>query len=174
MKLWKTLSQHATRYFIQTDHNKTAIETAIACIENVHSQESKIVCDDIVDSISIDTMRDWLIETLLQGAYIREYHIWEKNVKEYCNTQWVLNGNPQSFKWKKGPHFIDETKAHLAEFSARVPLDAINNVRTKVNTAKHCPGLLTEHFVTRAEYDEAIVAIEGFWETLGQQETYRP
>jgi hypothetical protein len=104
MQLWKTRSQHATRYFIQTDHNKTAIGTAIACIEDVYAQESKLLCDDIVDD---PIARDWLIETLLQGAYIGEYHIWEKNVKEYCNTQWALNGNPPPFKWKpkKGGSF---------------------------------------------------------------------
>jgi hypothetical protein len=173
MKLWKTLSQHATRYFIQTDHNKTAIENAISCIESVHAQETRIICGDIVDSVFIDTMREWLIETLLQGAYIREYHIWEKNVKEYCNTQRTLNGNLQPFEWKGGS-LIDKAKKHLAEFSASVSLDAIIRMRDKTNTAKHCPGLLTEHFVTRAEYEEAILAIQGFWETLGQQETYLP
>jgi hypothetical protein len=175
MKLWKTL--HASGYYaIQLNHNKIAIETAISCIESIHAQESTNGYGDMVDSGFIDTMRDWLIETLLQGAYIREYHIWEKNVKEYCNIQWALNGNLQPCKWKskKSESFIDKTKERLSEFSASVPLDAINIMREKTNTAKHCPGLLTEHFVTRAEYDEAIRAIEVFWETLGQQETYRP
>jgi hypothetical protein len=109
-------------------------------------------------------MRDWLIETLLRGAYIREYHLW--GLERQCSA----------FKWKskRSESFIEKTKKRLVEFSASVPLDAINTMREKTNTAKHCPGLLTEHFVTRAEYDEAIRAIEVFWETLGQQETYRP
>jgi hypothetical protein len=176
MKLWKT-SQQASRYYLQLNHRRTAIETTISCIESAHAQDSTIGCGDIVDSEFTDIMRDWLIETLLQGAYIREYHIWEKDVKEYCNTQRAWNGNPEPFEWKlKSESFIDKTKERLAEFSASAPPDVIfriNSMREKTNTAKHCPGLLTEHFVTRAEYDEAILAIESFWETLDPQETYR-
>jgi hypothetical protein len=47
-------------------------------------------------------------------------------------------------------------------------------MRVKTNIAKHEPGLLVEHFVTQAEYESAVAAIEAFWEVLSQLEEYKP
>jgi|HubBroStandDraft_1064217.scaffolds.fasta_scaffold355472_2 hypothetical protein len=120
----------------------------------------------------LPTMQEWLIETLIQGAYIREYHIWEKDTKQYVNNQLGWNGEMAKSKWPS--NYIPGLKTELARFSVQVPdqiMDRIIAVRDKVNINKHEPGLLDEHFVSRADYDEATKAIEGFWEELGRIET---
>jgi hypothetical protein len=173
MRLWKpSLQQAAEYYLLQLSHRKTAVETAIACVERAHAEET-----ETSECEFADTIRDWVIETILQGAYLCEYHIWEKDVKEYFNKQRDWNGNHQPFKWnsKLTQSFIDKVQERLIEFSAVAPpeISAIERMRTKTNIAKHDPGLLVEHFVTQADYDAAVTAIEAFWDSLVSQQAYR-
>jgi hypothetical protein len=120
------------------------------------------------------TVQDWIIETLIQGAYIREYHIWEKDTKEYLLNQRTWNGSEVAFGWK-GNH-VNNVKSVLACFAVEISadiMDRIDAMREKVNTAKHEPGLLVEHFVTNDDYDDALKAIEAFREQLNGLEEFR-
>ena len=115
----------------------------------------------------------WVIETLVQGAYIREYHMWEKDTKKYLNDQADWNGKAVPFKWK-GDH-MKNLLAALACFSVKIPdpmIDQINAIRAKVNRAKHDPGLLDEHLVTKDDLDEVYSAVEAFWQYVGENEVF--
>jgi hypothetical protein len=51
--------------------------------------------DDMVSSEFSSIERDWVIETVYQGAYLRQYHLWEKDCKEYFLSQ----GEPIPKSW---------------------------------------------------------------------------
>lgn len=172
------LKNASTYYFIQSAHRKNAIHYAIAGINSVHDANIDAFKGDSIFSELEGHMKDWVTETLVQGAFIREYHIWEKDTKEYFNNQLCWNNDQRAFPFKRRSRsYVENIREVLPIFSAQIPspvISAIDYMRTKVNTAKHEPGLLTEHFVTQAEYDEAAASIDQFWEELGKQENFRP
>jgi len=113
----------------------------------------------------------WVIEALLQGAFIREYHLWEKNVREYIANQRNWNGAAATSHWHHD--FIVGVEQSLATFGAQVPADTFKElraIRRKVNKAKHEPGLTLDHFVSNDQLFVALETYRVFWHRLSTQE----
>ena len=128
-----------------------------------------IRCSDPLAAEMEGSMRDWVIETLLQGAYLREYHLWEKDCKAYFTGMAQRNDAEISTKPKGGQSFVDLIGATLANFDVRMPvniLGAIERMRQRVNIMKHDAGLELNHFIGASDYADDIKALEGFWEHL--------
>jgi hypothetical protein len=49
-----------------------------------------------------DFTLEWVTETLIQGVYVREYHVWEKEVKSYLNV--LKASTVPSLVAKRPPH----------------------------------------------------------------------
>lgn len=114
-------------------------------------------------------MAPWVRETICQGAYIREYHIWEKDVRDFV------------FQMSKGElskaafdgNFVTNTVQNLAALGFEFPKPMVgkfHRFRKKVNKAKHEVGVLAEHFVSEDEFFENNQAVAEFWGYLGEQE----
>src|SRR5579859_2058965 len=176
MKLTHSITKlGATLYWVQLNHRKTAMEYIVQVIADAYTREESVSCNDLLLTEFSKTMRDWAIETLIQGAYLREYHIWEKDTKEYFANQLARNNDPRSFPFPKMGDHIEQVKAALDLFSVEITngiLTDIDSMRKKANIAKHEPGLHDSHFVAQSEYHNAVEAIESFWEVLSKNEKY--
>jgi hypothetical protein len=161
----KHLQSGAHVNYIQLGHQHTAIDGVIAAIEKTYAADSPDA-----DPLMGDSIKDWLIETVLQGAYPREYHLWEKDCKVYFSEMARRNG--AEMKLESG-NFTDTVKKALAAFGVAMPegiLDAIERMRKQVNKMKHAEGLELDHFVSKSDYEEAMQALEGFWHHLASCE----
>jgi hypothetical protein len=159
----------ATGNCIQVGHHQTAVEYAIAGIEKLHDANLAQLGRDPFNSEMEGSMRAWVIESLLQGAYLREYHLWEKDCKAYFITMAERNGTTTTMKTKGAQSFPDLVKETLVSYDVTVPvdiLDAIDRMRVKINNMKHAAGLELDHFISANDYAEAVAALEGFWEYL--------
>jgi hypothetical protein len=163
--------------FVQISHRRTAVEYAVAGIKMVYDSNLGILGRDPLNSEMESSMHAWVQETLLQGAYMREYHLWEKDCKAYFPATAARNDGALTMKTKGGQSFTDLVGDVLGQFSAVVPseiLDAIERMRVRVNVMKHDAGLELEHFITEADYLDAVAAIEGFWSGLASAESVVP
>jgi hypothetical protein len=89
----------------------------------------------------------------------------------------ALNDGTLNMKTKAGQSFVELAREVLGRFTVVMPpeiLDAIERMRTRVNVMKHDAGLELEHFITEADYAEALNALEGFWNHLASAETVVP
>jgi hypothetical protein len=157
--------------YTQVGHHQTAVEYAVAGIHSLHDANVERLGGGPFNQEMEGTMKAWVIETLLQGAYLREYHLWEKDCKAYFATMAERNG--QKLTVKKGHRFTDVIREVLSAFSVVVPneaLEAIDEMRVRVNVMKHDAGLELDHFIDEADYTRAITALETFWETLANCE----
>jgi hypothetical protein len=173
----KFLETGAAVNCIQAGHRHTAVEYAIAGIKKVHDSNLDLLGRDPFSSEMEGRMQAWVAETLFQGAYMREYHLWEKDCKAYFSAMAERNGNVLAMKTKGGQSFTDRVREVLGLFAVAIPaeiLGAIERMRDRVNVMKHDAGLELEHFITEADYVEAIEAIEGFWNHLATVETVGP
>jgi hypothetical protein len=174
--LHRHLQRAASHYWAQVGHDRTAIESAIKRINDGAQKEIESLNplkEPFLDFIA--RSHEWVMEALLQGAFIREYHLWEKHVREYVANQRAWNGRAASSKWHHD--FIVGAELELAQFGAQLPvavLKQLRNIRRKVNKAKHEPGLSLDHFVTHDEFFAAIETFQGFWEGLSAQEEFQP
>jgi hypothetical protein len=171
------LESGAAVNYIQVSHRQTAIEYTIAGTAKIHDANLDMLGGDPITSEMEGTMQAWVVETLLQGAYVREYHLWEKDCKAYFPAMAERNGVTMVMKAKGGQSFTELVKETLVAFGVAVPdniLTAIEQMRQRVNTMKHEAGLELEHFITESEYREAISALEGFWEHLAGHERFVP
>jgi hypothetical protein len=168
----------ATYFCIQAGHRETAIETAMAVIREADKRERGELAEDPVLLALTDPMADWVIESLLQGSWMREYHEWEKATKAYFDCNQARNG-ASKVAWNKKlagvprPSHVDRVRAQLKMFGATLPpgvLDVIDRTRDQVNLAKH-EG---EHFIGEAGYRTLVRAVLGFWEALEEQEEFTP
>jgi hypothetical protein len=163
----------ATYYLTQAGHHLTAIEAAVAYVDAGFARSRSEQTDDVSSEFS-SIERDWVIETIYQGAYLRQYHLWEKDCKEYFSSQGFEI--PRNLG---GWSFTDYVKQEV--LSSRFRLDgpqevmaALCTMRSKVNRMKHDEGVQTEEFVSADDYATAVAAIEGFWEFLGKNEAPSP
>lgn len=163
------LESGATVNYMQVSHRHTAIEYTIAGVGKLHDANLAVLGNDPFTSEMEGTMRAWVIETILQGAYLREYHLWEKDCKAYFAAVAERNGASVTMKAKAGQSFPQFTEETLVIFGVTVPadiLDAIERMRQKVNIMKHDAGLELDHFISESDYTDAVAALEGFWEYL--------
>src|SRR5262249_41593173 len=121
-----------------------------------------------------NTTDAWLVETLIQGAWIREYHEWEKATKEYFNEQHRLSGSPNP-RWKnrQGWSHVDFVREQLAIFSIDLSphiLFIVDRNRDYINLAKHD----SEYFADENQFRELHDAIADFWNELASAEEFVP
>jgi hypothetical protein len=159
--------------YIQVSHHRTAIEYAVAGIHRLHDANVELLGGGSFNEAMEGTMRAWVIETLLQGAYLREYHLWEKDCKAYFADMAKRNGQSLTMKPKPGQPFTGLIREVLSVFAVAVSnetLGAIERMRERVNVMKHDSGLELDHFIDEADYAQAMAALESFWETLANCE----
>ena len=82
----------AVYFWTHAGHRETAIETAMAVIRDADQREQAALADDPLWLSFTAHMGDWVIESLLQGAWMREYHEWEKATKTYFDGNHARNG----------------------------------------------------------------------------------
>ena len=163
------LESGATVNYMQVSHRHTAIEYTIACVAKLHDANLAALGHDPFTSEMEGTMRAWVIETILQGAYLREYHLWEKDCKAYFAAMAERNGASVTMKTKPAQSFPQLIQETLVVFGVTVPADilsAIEHMRQMVNTMKHDAGLELDHFISERDYTDAVAALEGFWKYL--------
>lgn len=158
----------ATKFLIQTQHHRTAIGSAIGYVDAGYAQ---LPTNDSLPSEFVAIEHDWVIETIYQGAYMREYHLWEKFCKEFFSPMGIDTKPP------RGVPFPDHVKQIIfAHFGLVLPEDvvsALSEMRGKVNIMKHESGLEADQFVRADDYAIAVAAIERFWEFLVDNEELR-
>jgi hypothetical protein len=155
--------------YTQVGHRRTAIEYTIAGIVKIHDANLNLLGRDQLTSEMEGVMRDWVIETLLQGAYLREYHLWEKDCKAYFPTMAARNGPSMTMKTKGGQTFTGLMRDILSSFEIVISdeiMNPIDQMRQRVNVMKHDAGLELDHFIAEKDYEAAVTALEGFWEYL--------
>jgi len=166
----------ALYFWTHAGHRETAIETAMAVIRNVDKREQAELAGDPAWQAFTNHMGDWVIESLLQGAWMREYHEWEKATKAYFDGNHARNGSGK-VDWRgklpgvAGASHVDRVRTQLTLFGATVPADAlvaIDRTREGVNLAKH----EAEHFIGGADYKALVQAVTTFWEALTEQEEF--
>jgi hypothetical protein len=168
------LDPGASVNWVQAGHRRTAIEYAVEGARLVNKKNVSQFDGDEVFSELESMMPEWVIETIAQGAYMREYHILEKEVGEYFHRQLVANNQPLSvLKQKGGESFVSVVRRlvelfNLPELGEQV--DQLDGVRERVNLAKHHPGVLVDHFVSIDDYWALLDAVEAFWEKLDGRE----
>lgn len=172
----------ATYFWVHAGHRETAIDAAVAAIRQTAQQELVAQPEGADWGTSADEMWDWagewVVETLLQGAWMREYHEWEKATKTYFDGNHARNGGAK-VDWRgklpgaSGTSHVDRVRAQLAVFGATVPadtLDVIDRTREHVNLAKH----EAEHFIGEVDYRALVQAVTAFWKALTEQEEFTP
>jgi hypothetical protein len=169
------LDAGATVNYIQVSHRQTAVEYTIAGIAKIHDANLDLLGRDPLTSEMEGAMQAWVTETLLQGAYVREYHLWEKDCKAYFAAMAERNGASMTMKAKGGQSFTELVIETLVAFDVILPNDVIGvieRMRQRVNCMKHDAGLEPDHFVNNSDYTEAMTALEGFWEHLAGRERF--
>ena len=74
-----------------------------------------------------DPTGDWVVECMIQGAWLREYHEWEKATKNYFEKQHQRNASPKP-DWKSklpsvcgSASHVDRVRAQLSLFATHMP-----------------------------------------------------
>jgi hypothetical protein len=164
-------------FFVHAGHRETAINHAIQVIHGDAARETEACGDDSIMAALTAPMGDWVVESLIQGAWVREYHEWEKATKSYFEGQHQRNGNPKP-DWKGkllgstgAVSHVDRARAQLALFGASVSgavLDTLDTQRRLINAAKH----EDEYFATEQDYRSLVQAVADFWNELAPQEEF--
>lgn len=110
-----------------------------------------------------------MIESLIQGAWLREYHEWEKATKSYFESQHKRNVSSKP-DWKSRVEgvpgtasHVDRVRAQLTLFGVTAPgaaLGVIDAQRRLINSAKHNE----EYFVAENDYRALVKAAADFWD----------
>jgi hypothetical protein len=90
--------------YIQASHRRDAVEYTIAGIKKIHELNLELFGRDPLTLEMEGTMQAWVAETLFQGAYMREYHLWEKDCKAYFPAMALRNGGTAN--WNPAPSLI--------------------------------------------------------------------
>jgi len=153
------------------------VELAIEVIGG-HAARARpgLACDPVMAEFE-QPMKAWVVESLIQGAWLREYHEWEKATKSYFEGQHKRNGGSKP-DWKakiQSPggtvSHVDRVRAQLMLFGASVSeaaFSTIDSQRLLVNAAKH----KDEYFATEQDYRSLVQAIAEFWNELAQLEEF--
>jgi hypothetical protein len=148
-------------------HRKTSIDLVIAALRRLPGDPS----DQFLHEVG-EAMREWTIEAVIQGAWVREYHKWETDTKSYFGVMHARNGGSAP-KWGKidGSH-VEKVKKQLAIFSAAAPasMAVIEDTRCRVNGMKHEDSYLA----SQSDYETLAAAVDQFWQDLNDQEEFCP
>jgi len=118
------------------------------------------------------TICDWAIESLTQGAFIREYHQWETDAKSYFAAMRDRNGLVCSVKKRRDQSFVDYIKDEIVTFGLSTPgvIHLIDSARDIVNEMKHSGDV----YVEVADYISLNQQVENFWLYLHENEEFTP
>lgn len=162
-------------YRIQADHRRTALEMARDTIQEAADRDAEKLAQMGFGMCEAKGMGAWVIESLVQGAFLREYHIWEKDTKEYFNGQHQRRGGKEvSWRNLRDTHTKIVTE-QLSFFGADIAVEVmqiLDVARRRANEIKHEPGLLLAHFVQWDDLDKLMKAVWRFWHDLDSQEEY--
>lgn len=103
--------------YIQVGHRRTAVEYARAGISRHYRANLRAFWRDTAFREMEGMMQDWVVETLLQGAYLREYHLWEKDCKAYFAAMAVRNN--QTWTAKPKTDFLGTCRIHSSFMVSR-------------------------------------------------------
>jgi hypothetical protein len=167
----------AAYFWVHAGHRETAINHAILVIRDSSVRELAALADDPIMAGLAAPMGEWAIESLIQGAWMREYHEWEKATKSYFEGQHLRGGTAKP-DWKgkllgtnKTASHVDRVRAQLSLFSAVMSestLATLDEQRERINTAKHEGN----HFATEQDYGDLVHAVSSFWNELAPQEEF--
>lgn len=165
MRLCKRyLETHGTAgYFsVQAGHRGTAISLAIGAVSDLPNDPHDVFLG------TAEALRQWTIEAVFQGAWMREYHHWETDTKAYFEAMHVRNSSVAP-KWRtlSGSH-VQKVRSQLAAFSVPEPtsLSVIDQMRGLLNDTKHDGGYLAN----AQDYNDLTNAVTKFWDDLNEQE----
>jgi hypothetical protein len=174
---YPTVVGTAGYFFIQAGHRETAIEHAIQVIGEHATQVRESFAGNPVMVELEAPMESWVIESLIQGAWPREYHEWEKATKGYFEGQHKRNGSSKP-DWKAkirsaggAVSHVDRVRAQLTLFGGSVSeavLSKIDSQRLLINGAKH----EDEYLATEQDYRTLVEGIAEFWNELARQEEF--
>jgi hypothetical protein len=164
-------------FWVHAGHRETATTHAILVIQDSAARELADYADDPIIAGLSAPIGSWVVETLIQGAWMREYHEWEKATKRYFDGHHERNGSTKP-DWKgKVPGIagaashVDRVRAQLALFGASPPeasIAILDKHRRLINAAKH----EEEYFATEQDYRDLVSAISQFWNDLAPQEEF--
>lgn len=164
-------------YRTQADHRRTALKMAMDTVREAAESDAQKMGGDISSMDMAKAMGEWVIESLVQGAFLREYHVWEKDTKEYFNGQKERQGE-QPINWRdSGKPYTNKIAALLATYNAYVDekvMSALDLTRKRINDLKHEPGLLLSHYVRWEDVEDLFNVIGQFWDELDRQEEFTP
>ena len=174
LQLQRLKSNGARHHVLQAGQRKDAVEGAIEILSRDATRWIETLS---VGSPGVELTRTtdaWLVETLIHGAWIREYQEWERAAKEYFNEQHRLNGAPDP-KWKnrQGWSRVDFVREELAAFSINLSphiLFIVERNRDYFNLATRNG----EYFADEKQFRELHGAIADFWTELVGVEEYVP
>jgi len=165
-----TATGTATFYWIHVGHRNTAIQLAIGLIRDAATREIATVPADVFTEMG-GVMTNWAIESLLQGAWLREYHVWERDTKRHFNNIHLRNGG-KKIEWKRNAQsHVAKVRQQLKLFSVTMSpdiLSAIDGARVKINTAKHEDDI----WASEADYQLLVASVQRFWQELEPQEIW--
>lgn len=111
-------------FFVQAGHRETAVEHAIEVIGEHAARARASFAGDPVMAALEQPVEAWVVESLIQGAWLREYHEWEKATKGYFEGQHQRNGSSKP-DWKTkivsstgAVSHVDRVRAQLFLFGA--------------------------------------------------------
>ena len=164
-------------FWIHAGHRETAISHAISVIRDAATRELAQMADDPIMAGLSAPIGEWVVESLIQGAWMREYHEWEKATKAYFDGHHKRSGSPKP-DWKAkipgvngAASHVDRVRTQIALFGATVPessLIKLDEHRRLINAAKH----EEEYFATEESYCQLVKAISDFWNELAPQEEF--
>jgi hypothetical protein len=171
-QIQRYLENGASVSWLDIQHRKDAIQYVILGIREVYDRDIACFAGDLRFA-ETERMRDWVIETVYQGAYLREYHLWEKDCKAYFTALRQRAGkDPLPSKIPKAvqgyPAYATSLACELGLHIDPAIVDGLEVMRQKTNIMKHDPALTTCRFLEAEEYEEAISSIESFWDALMQ------
>jgi hypothetical protein len=163
---WPDSTGTGLYYAIQAGQRKIAIDLVIEALKALPSDS-----DPLFGELS-EAMREWTIEAVIQGAWVREYHKWETDTKSYFELMHVRNNGAHP-NWKKmNVSHVEKVKRELALFSAALPtsITVIDATRDRVNGAKHADSDLA----SKLDFESLALSINQFWQDLALQESFTP
>jgi hypothetical protein len=167
----------AAFFWVHAGQRESATNHAILVIRDAAAREMATYADDPIMTGLTAPVGEWVVESLIQGAWMREYHEWEKATKSYFDGQHLRNGTVEpDWKGKRlgrngAASHTDRVRAQLALFAAVVSdsiLDTIDEQRRMINGAKH----ENEYFATEQDYRTLARAVMDFWNELATQEEF--
>lgn len=166
LRAWKaigvTMESSAESNAYQVSIRRRGVEYVIECIEEKFKNQTKK--SEKWFSVFFDQDRKWAINILIQGAYIREYHLWER----LCKKHFLLHKN------NKGS-FTEIVIKYLVEKNFQIPSQIIleiEGMRNRVNSMKHDANIEMDRSINFREFELAAIAIESFWEIVWGQEPH--